>query len=407
MKNISILFAVLITSLALTSCSAFNTPELNCDVQNSQNNADTKTDIAVILAPTDNFTDFPLALTSLRGNLVESVGLEGAKITTVIADGIPSVNKSSVLSKKDFKEDAEIQAQSAAGQVENVYKCIIGSDRPKVSERIPVEPESDMLLSLASAANSFDAKATNSTKKIIVIGNGISTAGQINFAKDGIPTREAIPGIITQLQKDNALPDLKGATVDWTGLGQADGVKQTKLNQQSLDSLVFFWTSLIEASNGKVGVIQTEIASKTPNENAIKVSAVKALPDACIQTTLTQDQGFNFEPNTAVFIDSAAAASGAAQIASEIASKPGCVGEITIVGYTASGVSQQQYTYGDNLALSQQRAEAFKQLLINAGVKAPIKAVGGDKGPVNDWDAQGNFVVELGKQNRIVVITQQ
>lgn len=407
MKKIAVVASVLTLSLTLTSCSAFSKPVVNCKGQNSENSAETKTDVAVILAPTDNFTDFSLAMKSLRGNLVESIGLDGAKITSIIADGTPAVFRSTLLATKEFEADAEIQAKNSVGQVENVYTCIVETDDRKINERIKVEPESDMLMSLASAANSFDAKATNSTKKIIVIGNGISTAGQINFAKDGIPSREAIPGIITQLQKDNALPDLKGATVDWTGLGQADGVKQPKLNQQSLDSLVFFWTSLIEASNGKVGVIQTEIASKTPNENAIKVSTVKALPDACIQTTLTQDQGFNFEPNTAVFIDSAAAASGAAQIASEIASKPGCVGEITIVGYTASGVSQQQYTYGDNLALSQQRAEAFKQLLINAGVKAPIKAVGGDKGPVNDWDAQGNFVDELGKQNRIVVITQQ
>jgi hypothetical protein len=44
---------------------------------------------------------------------------------------------------------------------------------------------------------------------------------------------------------------------------------------------------------------------------------------------------------------------------------------------------------------------------VQAGVTVEIESIGGDKGPEIDWDEDGNFVEELGKKNRIVVITQQ
>jgi outer membrane protein OmpA-like peptidoglycan-associated protein len=270
-----------------------------------------------------------------------------------------------------------------------------------------ITPETDFLQGLTVAARAFDVKASGSEKIVIVVGNGIQSVGQINFTEDGIPTLDAIPVIIEALKTGGVLPDLQGARVDWVGLGQTDGVAQEKLNQQSQDSLVAFWEALIVASNGRVGTFQLEVASGTPREGSIPVTQITALPDACIQMTLTSESGFNFKPDTAIFIDLNQAQEAAEKIADELAEKPDCTGGITVVGYTASGVSRDMFKVGDNLVLSKQRADAFAELLVQAGVTVEIESIGGDKGPEIDWDEDGNFVEELGKKNRIVVITQQ
>jgi hypothetical protein len=45
--------------------------------------------------------------------------------------------------------------------------------------------------------------------------------------------------------------------------------------------------------------------------------------------------------------------------------------------------------------------------LVLAGVTVEILSEGGGKGPENDWNEDGSYNDELGKKNRIVVITQQ
>jgi hypothetical protein len=289
----------------------------------------------------------------------------------------------------------------------SVYECAVQDPDLEYSGGYTITPETDFLQGLTVAARAFDVKASGSEKIVIVVGNGIQSIGQINFTKDGIPTLDAIPGIVEALKTAGVLPDLQGARVDWVGLGQTDGVAQAKLNQQSQDSLLAFWKALIVASNGREGTFQLEVAAGTPREGSIPVTQITALPDACIQMTLTSESGFNFKPDTAIFIDRAQAVTAAEKIAAELASKPDCTGGITVVGYTASGVSKDKFKPGDNLVLSKQRADAFTELLVQAGVTVEIDSQGGDKGPEIDWDADGNFVEELGKKNRIVVITQQ
>jgi hypothetical protein len=39
-------------------------------------------------------------------------------------------------------------------------------------------------------------------------------------------------------------------------------------------------------------------------------------------------------------------------------------------------------------------------------LKGKIEVIGAGKGPINDWDENGNFVEELGAQNRKVVVVQ-
>jgi flagellar motor protein MotB len=123
--------------------------------------------------------------------------------------------------------------------------------------------------------------------------------------------------------------------------------------------------------------------------------------------TLTTESGFNFKPDTAIFIDRNQAVEAAQKIADELASKPDCTGGITVKGYTSSGVSEDEYKPEDDLVLSKQRADAFAELLVQAGVTVEIVSEGGGKGPNNDWNPDGSYNEDVGITNRIVVITQQ
>jgi flagellar motor protein MotB len=366
-----------------------------------------KVDVVAIIAPTDNFIDFENALTAVKGNLVSTLGWKGSRLSTVLADSSPNIEKSDSIPGRDNQTDGEIVAGNSVSQLSNVYNCVVKDPDFDYTGNLAADSEADFLQALTTASNSFDATSPESQKRILVLGNGIQTSGQFNFVENGIPDSSQISQIISNLKKEDALPNLQGATVDWIGLGQTDGSKQQKLNQQSLNSLRAFWEAVITASNGYPGIIQMEISSGQPAKGSIKTTNITALPDACVEASVTAEEGFNFEPNTANFIDINLARKGAQSIAAKISEQPNCKGDLTVIGYTASGVPQSKFQFGQNLFLSQQRAEAFKQLLVEAGVVVPIIAIGGDKGPINDWDQNGNFVEELGKQNRKVDVRQQ
>ncbi len=89
--------------------------------------------------------------------------------------------------------------------------------------------------------------------------------------------------------------------------------------------------------------------------------------------------------------------------------KSECSGPLYVVGYAASGVDKKQYNSGAIAkvkSLSAARAAAFKGLLEQSGVKIKLVPVGAGKGPTTDWDLNGKFVEEIGKQNRFVEVTQ-
>jgi outer membrane protein OmpA-like peptidoglycan-associated protein len=397
----------LISAVLLSGCSIFPDVVVNCDPGQAENDSSIKVDVVAVLAPSANFTEFDIPLRVVQADLVNTLGWKGSRLSTVLADGAPEIKKSVLIKGRDNQGDGEILVSQNTNQLTTVYSCAVQDPELQYSGSYTITPETDFLQGLTVAARAFDVQAPGSEKIVIVVGNGIQSVGQINFTEDGIPTIDAIPGIIEALKTGGVLPDLQGARVDWFGLGQTDGVAQEKLNQQSQDSLLAFWEAVVIASNGRLGTFQLELVSGTPREGSIPVTPITALPDACINMTLTTESGFNFKPDTAIFIDRNQAVEAAQKIADELASKPDCTGGITVKGYTSSGVSEDEYKPEDDLVLSKQRADAFAELLVQAGVTVEIVSEGGGKGPNNDWNPDGSYNEDVGITNRIVVITQQ
>jgi len=148
-----------------------------------------------------------------------------------------------------------------------------------------------------------------------------------------------------------------------------------------------------------------------PSATAVKVTSVSWLPDACVSVTLGAEKGFEFKPDLATFVDIEKAREGALEVAEQV-NASSCSGTVTLTGYTASGRDEAEYlsnyaSVSEKLqVLSLARANAFADLLREAGMNGNIEVIGAGKGPVVDWDDKGNFVEELGAQNRKVVVTQ-
>jgi outer membrane protein OmpA-like peptidoglycan-associated protein len=184
---------------------------------------------------------------------------------------------------------------------------------------------------------------------------------------------------------------------------------QPGINRQSVDAIVLLWNQLILAAGGRVGSVAAgSVTDGVPSSGAIPVSPVVWLADACVSITVSADRGFSFNGNSSEFVEPKMAEAGAKEVAAEINSSA-CSGSVTVTGFTASGVNFSSYNKEKeqaNQILSRERAQAFADLLKQAGVSVEIKVIGAGKGPIYDWDDAGNLVEKLAEKNRKVVVTQ-
>lgn len=400
------LMATVVVVVPLASCSLPSQKKVDCSFQvQDDSGLAYGRDVAIVMAPTENFVYFGNVLDASESLINDAIGLAGANVTVVLADGRPSVTRSLLPQIADSEDGARILNRRIVGSIRDVYFCSAGQSEQTVINPTEMEAEVDFISSLGVAAGAL-ASGSAEEKRIVMMGNGIQTAGQYSFSKSGIPSEAQVGDIVGDLKSQGALPDLKGATVDFVGLGLVNS-SEPPLNQQSLDGLVAFWRAIVAASGGYVGTIMTQVVDGAPSPDSIAVTAVEGLKDACINESVAESDGISFNPGNAEFIDVGAATATAQNIATKIAAAA-CPGDITVIGYVASATPQAQYVFGnaEDEQLSLARAEAFKALLINAGVATNIVTVGAGKGPVNDWDEAGNFVENLGQQNRKIVVTQ-
>ena len=367
-----------------------------------------KTDeVALVMAPSASFAEFSGLITTSTPTIQSAMGAKGSRLAIILADGSPGVSTSYDVKGDQF--DAEIAKDQAfaINRADYVYSCVADPHGLNIVDPITPEPESDLIGALRQASDSFDAKNEGSKKHIIVLANGLQTAGQFQMQSEGIPKVAEVNTIVSNLSSGGALPDLRDATVDFIGLGHV-GIPAQRLNQQSVEGLEAFWTAVVEASNGHIGSIQREVGDTPPSKLAVPISEVKKQPDVCISAVVTEDDGARFTPGTANFIDQAAATASAKKIAAQLAKKADCKGTLTVTGYVASGVNKADYKFGNSgdASLSKARARAFASLLTAAGVKTSITVIGGGKGPFSDWDKSGKYVESLGKKNRIVSVSQ-
>ena len=257
-------------------------------------------------------------------------------------------------------------------------------------------PETDLLGGLDLAARSIASQPGEHT--LVVLDSGLSTVPPLDFRTPGL--LDADPAeLAASLKQRGELPDLIDARVVFQGLGDTTE-PQEKLRRSQRSNLVEIWTAIVRAAGGYV-VVEPSPLTGEPSADLPLVTPVP-LNDGlfCTGGTITLSGGdVAFEPDTADFKDRDAALATVRSIAEQMADD-----EITatLTGTTA------KVGNGSGLQLSQERAEAVRELLTQLGIPADrmtARGLGSDfPGYVQDRDAAGNLIPEKAQANRKVEI---
>ena len=323
-------------------------------------------------------------------------------LSVVVANDNPRKLRDLVVEQEpgEVIQDFEEKLERTPGVVRLAVNCALNQPAAGVG------PETNLLKAIGVAADTF--LNDSSKKTIYVLSNGLQTSGEINMVEDMPQTEAQAISLAKQLEQSNALPDLEGVSVEWFGMGSIQTTSnETAINEQTIKVLDAFWTEVIKLSGGEITKRVNEVGYKAPPANAYQTAAVASLPTSCL-ITLNEDDGVRFNPGVTTFVNAAKAKSAAESVVAEL-NENDCTGSIKVTGFVASGVDKDAYNDAEveaGKALSLARAEAFAALIKAAGWDGKIKAIGGGKGSVDDWNADGTFNETKGKSNRKVVISQ-
>ena len=414
----------LLATLGLSSCSDPKTepgfavplddPTVYCDLTVQKSPANIPSQTVAILAPTSNFVDFTTVVTraetpvkeTLGGNLPESQLKKaiGREFAVVLADGKPKmIAKRSVQPLGESAYDITSAVDSTFGIFRLANKCAAG-DLKRENDQVKTHDGSDMLKALSIAA---DQLTVEGERKIFVLGNGIQTEGAIQMQEKGqFPKSENSARLLALgLKGIGEIPDLNGAEVSWYGLGQVDGDNQ-ELSEKAAKSLESFWRQVIELGHGKVGEICAQCGAGSPQMHAIPVETFEVA--TCKLVRLYEEDGVEFKPDSAEFVNLAKAKSAAKLMSTQFKGK-GC-DEMSVTGYAAAGVSKEAYDSkraqidSTNKSLTKKRAAAFAVLIRSAGFTGAITSLGGGTCGT-EWSASGAVDLDLQRLCRRVEVS--
>lgn len=255
---------------------------------------------------------------------------------------------------------------------------ILGVVDTALAQARATAPEADTLGAIAAAARAMEGRAGR-TRRIIVVDNGLQTAGELRLQSPRALFSDSTE-LVDSLAAGRRLPDLTGVEVTWVGLGSSAAPQQVP-DERPRANLRDLWTGIIEKAGGRVtfaGSLPDGAAAQTglPPVAAVDVSDEPIAPaDPC--PTVFDDQ-VGFMANKAEFRDPQRARDVLQPIAAGLATR---AQSARLVGYVAQ---PERVTLRP---LSLQRAEAVRDLLVELGVPASLlTAEGGGLAPGADPD---------------------
>ncbi len=265
--------------------------------------------------------------------------------------------------------------------------------------------EVDTLSALRLSANALQASSV-SNKEMLVYDSGLCTTGVLSQISNDVLS--ANPELITEKLEDiHSLPDLKGVTVKWVGLGAVSG-EQSEIPDSYKHKLKALWTTIIVASGGKVEFDTTPVYGEEA-EGLPDVSTVPFVQDSlnidfsevtAVKEPIKFDEStIKFVADSAEFIDPATAREALTPIAEFLIDNP--TFNIIVAGTTASA--------GDGYTLSFKRAQACKDVLLSMGADVDqIECIGLGSSDncfhIDDLDSNGKLIEEHAKLNRAIYI---
>lgn len=236
----------------------------------------------------------------------------------------------------------------------------------------------------------------------VVVSSGLQTDGPLAIDALGWDLVGS-DAVFDQAVAAELLPDLRGKTVVFAGIGDVAG-PQDRLPDRLRSRLVRMWTGLCERAGAVECRVDSEIAgtgtpvsSRPTPATSIPADPVLALPTGAAQPAVTElPADVLFEPNSARLLPDATAL-----LRSVADGVPGA--RIDLVGRTATWGSAES-----SRAFSLLRAQACRDALVAAGVPADrisVTGLGFDQPLVDDVDAAGRLIPDAARRNRTVTMT--
>ena len=273
--------------------------------------------------------------------------------------------------------DARSKAANLLGGIQRVIAC---------------DPEVDYMAALNLAVRSLSSLEGYTSKTIVVIGTGLSTAGVLDFQNNLL---SADPGTVVELlgEKDE-IPDFSGITVYWQQMGDV-ALPQESLTAAQRNTLQQIYGGLVEAGGGTF-VYNDIIASPVNAEVSYPAVTPVDLPaDTPIRydpELLSSDEGVLPEPivlteeqvrfvgDQAEYLRPEEAEDVLRPIADFLADSQATV----LLCGTTAGDENSSFS----LELSQARAEAVRDTLIQLSV-APHQIIAVGLGCGDPWHVYG------------------
>lgn len=385
MKRFFTIFLLIVCLFSMTGCGSLNMGK-SIDMPES---------LAMVISIRSNFCAIPAQLITQE---VYECSYSYGSLDVILVQGQPQISASYQIKDQQANINNAKHKQIAEESSDDIIT--------KISALKATTPEADTLSAINLAADQLGGVPSENRKKLLIIDNGLCTAGLLNFSRENL-INSTPEYIVSQLTELHALPDLSGINVTWYGLGQTAG-EQDDLPPSYKYKLETLWRAILSASGASVTFETKNLSSEEPACEMPPVSTVEIIEDNLDleSNDIPSVVGFNenedsikFVGDQAVFLDPSTAKNTLRPIAEYLIS----TGEQRyIVGMTA--------THGDPLQrqkLSLERSEACKKVLVEYGVSPEqLITVGLGYKPnplrVQDVDGNGNLIESQAKINRAV-----
>ena len=373
--------------ICLTLCCCVMT---GCEAQTKENHP---ISAAIIIGNHAN-AELPNCNSQEMQDLINAVTSSYGVINSIRNDGKPEVAWSVEINKPSSGIAKSKLKQISTMQKEELIKAL---SRIKAKN-----PEVDTLAALVIAARSLSSAPRGSEKRVYVLDSGIPTTGFLDYTASNFI--EADPIVIANfLSANQELPNLKGVTVTFIGIGDVTYPQQSLSGAQK-SNLIETWKAIVEKAGGKAVVLGTLPGNDCASDEYPTVTPVN-LPNTDVAALFNNEASAVFSPiefigDTAEFVNKKEATKTLEPAARYMKEHP--TFSLLLIGTTATG--------NDSFCkkLSYERVDAVRKLLSSMGALYDRITVVGlgyhDSWHVPDVNAKGQLIESAARQNRKVVL---
>ena len=361
-----------------------------------------KTAVCLVIANTANSQGLNTDSQYLRDTIYNVIRNYGY-ISVVNVDGDPQVVYANSYDIDDRYKSASADKLDSDAQIKTANLL------DAVHTLVADDPETDYLKALSLASRSLSSLAGYDSKKIIVIGTGLSTSGILDFRNNLLAAEPEV--IVGLLDEQEAIPDFTGMNVTWQQLGDV-AAPQQELTSRQMNRLISIYEGIVTSGNGlftydsTIGmpvntgidypsVSLVDLPSETPM--VFEYESVSASNDDQFSepVVLSEDQ-VAFVEDSADYLNPDQALEVLTPVAQWLTEHYDVT--ILLVGTTA-GDTNSDYA----LSLSLDRANAVRNSLIDLGVD-PSQIITTGLGSSDPWHVYGLGLGAEASVNRKVVI---